>query len=91
MAGWLLGRRSAAAVTLWRTVFLGKHVAPDAELLLHELRHVQHFCESPAFPFQYVWESLRRGYSANRFERDARQYAVSRVSARPDSNSVRDA
>ena len=79
VAGWFLGQRSAAAITLWRTVFLGPGVAFDAELLLHELRHVHQFEASLAFPLQYVWESVRRGYFANRFEADARDYAARRL------------
>jgi len=79
VAGWFLGQRSAAAITLWRTVFLAPTQSPDAELLLHELRHVHQFEERLTFPLQYIWESLRRGYYKNRFEADARAYAARRV------------
>jgi len=79
IAGWCLGQRSAAAITLWRTVFLAPALEPDAELLLHELRHVHQFEERLTFPLQYIWESLRRGYYQNRFEADARAYAARRV------------
>ena len=79
VAGWFLGRRSAAAITLWNTVFLAPGVTFDAELLLHELRHVQQFGASAAFPVLYLWESVRRGYFANRYEADARAYAASRL------------
>ena len=79
VAGWFLGRDSAAAITLWRTVFLAPTIPVDAELLLHELRHVQQFEASVAFPLQYLWESVRRGYFANRFEADARAYAARRL------------
>jgi hypothetical protein len=51
----------------------------EAELLLHEIRHVQQFQASASFPIQYVWESLRRGYHSNRFEVDARRYASARL------------
>jgi hypothetical protein len=70
---------SAAAITLWRTVFLSPSVAPDEELLLHEFRHVQQFESSVTFPLRYLWESARRGYLANRFEVDARDYAAQRL------------
>ena len=79
IAGWFLGQRSAAAITLWRTVFLAPHAPLDPELLLHELRHVHQFEASVAFPLLYLWESARRGYFANRFEVDARQYAAQRL------------
>ena len=57
----------------------------EAELLLHEIRHVQQFQASSSFPFLYIWESLRRGYHANRFEVDARRYASARL-VRSDAN-----
>ena len=79
VAGWFLGRSSAAAITLWRTVFLDPSVALGAELLLHEFRHVEQFEASLAFPLRYLWESARRGYFANRFEVDAREYASRRA------------
>jgi Domain of unknown function (DUF4157) len=79
LAGWFLGQRSVAAITLWRTVFLSPSVLVDAELLLHEFRHVQQFEASPTFPLRYLFESVRRGYFANRFEVDARQYAAERL------------
>jgi hypothetical protein len=77
--GWPLGMRSVAAVTLWRTIFLARNVAPDPELLLHELRHVHQFGASVTFPFRYVWECLRHGYRQNRYEIDARYWARERV------------
>ena len=76
VGGWLLLRDTAAAVTLWNTVWLAPRAPFAAELLLHELRHVHQFQASPGFPFRYLWESIRRGYSRNRFEVDARQYAA---------------
>lgn len=79
VGGWFLGQRSVAAITLWRVVWLAPDVAFAAELLLHELRHVHQFEASVAFPFLYVWESLRRGYFDNRYEADARAYAARRL------------
>lgn len=79
VAGWSLLQSSAAAITLWRTVFLGRHVQPDAELLLHEFRHVEQFHASRAFPLLYLWESLRRGYHGNRYELDAEHFAGARL------------
>jgi hypothetical protein len=79
VAGWFLGRRTVSAITLWRTVFAAPDARLDAELLLHELRHVHQFQGSSAFPILYLWESLRRGYHHNRYEADARTFAAHRV------------
>jgi len=79
IAGWCLGQRSVSAITLWRTIWVSADIDPSVELLLHELRHVQQFEASAAFPVLYLWESLRRGYVRNRFEVDARDFAASRV------------
>lgn len=79
MGGWCLGQSSAAAITLGRVVWLGPGVALEAELLLHELRHVHQFEASFAFPALYLWESIRRGYQKNRFEIDARRFAARRL------------
>lgn len=84
IGGWLLLRDTAAAITLWNTVWLAPTVPYSAELLLHELRHVHQFQASPVFPIRYLWESVRRGYSRNRFEVDARRYAASMLRP-PDS------
>ncbi|MEX2325842.1 MAG: hypothetical protein WD553_03525, partial [Gemmatimonadaceae bacterium] len=77
------------AVTLGRTIFVAREIEPSAELLLHELRHVQQFCESRAFPFRYIWETVRSGYFENLFERDARSFAARRVRD-PASSSSKD-
>ncbi len=79
VGGWLLGRSRVDAVTLWRTVFVAREIEPSPELLLHELRHVQQFCESRTFPVRYIWETIRRGYFENLFEREARNFAARRV------------
>ena len=81
VGGWALGQRTVAAITLWRTVFVAPGVALDAELLLHELRHVHQFEASAAFPIRYLWESVRRGYRANRYEADAITYAAAQLRA----------
>ena len=81
VGGWALGRSTVAAITLWRTVFVAPGVALDVELLLHELRHVHQFEESATFPLHYLWESVRRGYHANRYEADARTYAAAQLRA----------
>lgn len=79
VGGWCLGQRSVSAITLWHTIWLANDISPNAELLLHELRHVDQFEASAAFPVLYLWESVRRGYVRNRFEVEARAFATSRV------------
>ncbi|HET9777164.1 MAG TPA: hypothetical protein VFP77_11395 [Gemmatimonadaceae bacterium] len=79
IGGWALGVSSAAAITLWKTIFIAPTVRLDAELLLHELRHVHQFSEHKAFPVSYLWQSIRYGYSRNAYEVDARRYSASRL------------
>ena len=90
IGGWALGRRTVAAITLWRTVFLAPDAPPSAELLLHELRHVQQFGADRTFPLRYLWESVRRGYTNNRYELDARAYAAARIRAPGTSTPQQD-
>jgi hypothetical protein len=75
VGGWFLGRRSVAAITVGSTVFLSPAAPPSLQLLLHEMGHVRQFRRDKAFPIRYLWESLRRGYSRNRFEAEAEQFA----------------
>ena len=79
IGGWFLGQSTVSAITLWQTIYFGAHESPDADILLHELRHVEQFRESRSFPAHYIWESVKRGYHDNRFEVDARQYAARRL------------
>lgn len=79
IGGWCLGIRSVAGITLGRTVWLAPDARLEAELLLHELRHVHQFADLWWFPVRYVWESVRRGYHGNRYEADARVYSTRRL------------
>ena len=79
IAGWALGTSTAAAITLWNTIFIAPATPISAELLLHELRHVHQFLERKTFPFSYLWQSLRYGYSRNAYEIDARRYSALRL------------
>jgi hypothetical protein len=79
IGGWSLGTSTAAAITLWKTIFIAPTVALDPELLLHELRHVHQFLEHKAFPVSYLWQSIRYGYTRNAYEVDARRYSASRL------------
>ena len=85
--GWALFQRTAAAITLWRTVFLAPETPWDTALLLHELRHVHHFRASRTFPLRYLLESARRGYANNRYEADADAYARQRLAEAGGSSS----
>jgi hypothetical protein len=91
VGGILLGQTTVAAITLGRTIFLARDTSLNPELLLHELRHVQQFAERKTFPLHYIWESLRRGYHANRFEVDARDFAARRVARNSVTDSEEDA
>jgi hypothetical protein len=86
-----VGQTTVAAITLGKTIFLAPRTRLDPELLLHEYRHVQQFSESKSFPLHYIWESLRRGYHANRFEADARRYAARRLARNTVTGSDEDA
>lgn len=79
VAGLALGTSTAAAITLWKTVFLAPSTPLSAELLLHELRHVHQFLEHRAFPVSYLWQSICHGYTRNAYEVDARRYSASRL------------
>jgi hypothetical protein len=79
IGGWALGTSTAAAITLWKTIFIAPNVALDPELLLHELRHVHQFLEHKTFPVSYLWQSIRYGYTRNAYEVDARRYSASRL------------
>ena len=90
IGGWALGKRTVAAITLGRTIFLAEVTRLEAELLLHEFRHVEQFAERRTFPLRYIWESLRRGYHANCYEADARSYAARRAVRTNRSSSHED-
>jgi hypothetical protein len=79
VAGWALGTSSAAAITLWRTIFVAPRTQLTPGLLLHELRHVHQFLQRRTFPLSYLWQSIRYGYFRNAYEEDARRYAARRL------------
>ncbi len=76
VGGWCLGRATVSGIALGRTVFLAPHCALDPWLLLHEFAHVRQFAQVKVFPLRYLWQSLRHGYQANRFEQDANNFAT---------------
>ena len=71
-------RRSAAAVTLGRTIVVHPDVVRsgpvlDGRLLRHELEHVRQWRRHPlTFPIRYALCHLRYGYHDNPYERAAR-------------------
>jgi hypothetical protein len=79
LAGWPLGQSSAAAITLWQTVFIARDTPITAAHLLHEFCHVNQFLRSRTFPVSYLWQSLRYGYHRNAYEVDANRYAAHRL------------
>ena len=85
VGGWCLGRSSVTGITLWRTVCLAPDARLEAELLLHELRHVDQFAEDRTFPIRYLWGSIRHGYRNNPYEADARAFAARRLSGAPST------
>lgn len=72
IGGWFLVAPSVAGIALGRTVWIAPDVDLTPSLLLHELEHVRQWRSVRWFAWRYVWESLRRGYRANRFEVAAR-------------------
>ena len=83
VGGWFLAQRTVAGITLGRTIWLAPGVRVDPELLLHELCHVRQFGTDRAFPLRYCLESLRRGYTHNRFEAEADAFARRVLAERP--------
>jgi hypothetical protein len=47
----------------------------DADWVCHELTHVQQYRRYGSFSFvwRYLWESVKKGYTRNRYEAEARQ------------------
>ena len=88
VGGWCLGRRTVAGITLGRTIWLAPGVALHPGLLLHELCHVRQFGRGRTFPARYVWESMRRGYSHNRYEAEADAFARLVLAERPPERDV---
>jgi hypothetical protein len=74
VGGWCLGQRTVAGITLGKTVFLADHIRLESSLLLHELAHVRQFRQDKRFPIRYLWESIRRGYTGNRYEVEADRF-----------------
>ena len=79
IGGWCLGTATVSGITLGRTVWLAPSAPWSPDLLLHEARHVAQWAGDWLFPMRYILESLTRGYGANRFEVDARDFSARRL------------
>ncbi|HEX6589604.1 MAG TPA: DUF4157 domain-containing protein [Longimicrobiales bacterium] len=75
LGGLLSGmRRSAAAVTLGRTIVVHPDALMDVRLLRHELEHVRQWRRNPlTFPLRYVVCHVKYGYRDNPYEVAARE------------------
>lgn len=83
IGGWCLGQRTVAGITLGQTVFLARADPLAPALLLHEAAHARQFAQVPVFPLRYAWQSARRGYVHNAYERDADDFAARILAERP--------
>jgi len=70
----------ALATTRRNTIYLRgdlANFAADPQLLLHEYFHVIHQWQTQRLTlWKYLWEAARRGYWKNRYEIEARDFAV---------------
>jgi len=68
-----------AAIVIGKTVYLhntpGKEFLNNKGWLLHELKHIEQFKRYGfiSFIFLYLWESIRYGYTNNKYEIEARE------------------
>jgi hypothetical protein len=78
IAAWKL-KSKRAAIVFGKTVHLHNisrsQFLNDERLMRHELCHVKQYKEHGFLPFlfKYVLESIRYGYTNNKFEKEARQ------------------
>ncbi|MEX2583794.1 MAG: DUF4157 domain-containing protein [Gemmatimonadota bacterium] len=78
IGGLLAGmNRSAAAVTLRRTIIVAPDVELTPRLLAHELAHVRQWEADWLFPLRYSLATLRHGYRDNPYEVEAREVEAS--------------
>ena len=77
LAAWKLNANNVAIV-IGKTIHLHKtsrqEFLDDQKWLLHELKHIEQFKRYGfvSFIFLYLLESIRRGYSNNKYEVEAR-------------------
>ncbi len=81
LASFLSGVRRVTAITIGGTVFVRPGVEKDHKTFLHELTHVeQQRRMGLSFYPRYWWESLKHGYSLNKYEIEAEVEARRRLS-----------
>ena len=77
VAAWKL-KSKRAAIVFGKTIYLHnisrEHFLSDSRLMRHELCHVRQYHQYGflTFLFKYLAESIRKGYTNNRFEVEAR-------------------
>lgn len=71
----------AGYTTYWHTIYLSEARFDDRVLLAHELTHVQQIEQLGIvkFGYQYLKESIKKGYRENRFEVEARLNAKTKT------------
>lgn len=80
--------RSAAAVTLRRTIVVAPGVRLSGRLLAHELAHVRQWERDPLFPIRYTMATLRHGYRNNPYEVEAREVEASYARAQSGEDTT---
>lgn len=77
IAAWKLNS-GKVAIVIGTTIHLHnthrKEFLEDKRWLLHELKHIEQFRRHGVLPFLflYLWESIRHGYTNNKYEIEAR-------------------
>ncbi|MGZ5220375.1 MAG: DUF4157 domain-containing protein [Chitinophagaceae bacterium] len=77
VAAWKLNS-SQVAIVIGRTIHLHntrrKEFLENKRWVLHELKHIEQFRRHGFLPFifLYLWESIRHGYTNNKYEIEAR-------------------
>lgn len=77
LAAWKL-KANKAAIVIGKTIHLhntsSQEFLNDRKWLLHELKHIEQFRRHGflSFVFLYLWESIRHGYTNNKYEIEAR-------------------
>ena len=85
--------RHIVATTRPNAIYLsgaGDAFVSDMEIVLHEYFHVvRQWNRGTLTVWRYLSESARRGYAANRYEVDAREFARSRIMKPFEAEKVR--
>lgn len=86
IARWKLGNKTTVAMVIGQTIHLSgatrEEFLANPEWVAHEQVHLRQFREHGFWRFlgAYLWESVRVGYYANRYEVEAREEAARVVS-----------